>query len=177
MMNKKEYKELVKKETYKDSKKGLSNIFRKYVFASLNAVYLIRKYQYHNSNGRKLYAKYLQNKLIKKYGIFISANTRIGQGLALPHPNGIIFGDSVVIGNDCTIYQQVTIGSANKGDYKLGLQPQVGNHCMLFAGAKIIGKTKVSDYCIVGANAVVNKDTKENGVYAGVPAKLIKINK
>jgi serine O-acetyltransferase len=71
------------------------------------------------------------------------------------------------IGKDCRISQQVTIGCKN------GHAPTIGDRVTIYCGAKIIGDVVVGDGCIIGAGAVVVKDCKPNGVYVGVPAKLV----
>lgn len=170
-MTKLEYKNLLAKEI------SINNIFKIKNIPSLYAVYLIRKSQYNYHKGKigKIISKIYVNKLVKLYGIFIHPEVKIGAGLKLPHPNGIIIGKSVSIGKNCTIYQQVTIGSSNIGDYKIGKQPNIKNDVILFAGSKIIGDINIESGTIIGANAVVTKNSSENGIYAGIPAKLLKM--
>ena len=169
--------EWMKIEVYRGLKlTNLQKVRYRYLISSTNAVYLIRMMQKTNEIRfiGKILSEYYRNKLIKKYGIFIGNETKIGIGLKLPHPNGIIIGEKVKIGNNCTIYQQVTIGSSKIGDYLNGLQPQLGNNVILFAGSKIIGNIEIKNKTIIGANAVVNKNTEENSVYVGIPAKNIR---
>lgn len=145
---------------------------------SRRATYFIRKAEYLSSKKgviRKLRVRRYLSKLVTDYGIFIHPDTRIGIGLKLPHPNGIIIGKAVSIGENVTIYQQVTIGSSNIGDWKLNKQPSVGNNVILFSGCKVIGDVSIADGVTIAANAVVTKSIyEENSVWAGVPAKLIK---
>ena len=91
-------------------------------------------------------------------------------GIQFPHPNGIVIGDSTIIGNNCIIYQQVTLGGRSIGDAQKGNYPSVGNNVVIFAGAKIIGGINIGDNVIVGANSVVNKDMPADSIVAGVPA-------
>jgi serine O-acetyltransferase len=108
-------------------------------------------------------SQHLSHVLIKKYGLFISPKAVIGLGLSLPHPNGIIIGEAVKIGNNCKIFQQVTIGSLRPGDYKKGKQPKLGDNIWLFAGSKIIGDIILEDDICVGANSVLLTNT-EGGI-------------
>jgi serine O-acetyltransferase len=138
---------------------------------------LIRKTQLRanrkNIVDRFLVKRYL-NKLITLYGIFIHPDTNIGLGLKLPHPNGIVIGESVEIGENTTIYQQVTIGSAHVGDWKNNKQPKIGNNVTLFAGCKIIGDIKIADNVTIAAGAVVVKSIREPfTVWGGVPASKL----
>ena len=109
--------------------------------------------------------------LIRRYGIFVAPDTEIGVGLRLPHPDGIIIGKCVEIGDNCTIFQQVTIGSSRPGDFSLGKQPKIGNNVWLFSGSKVLGDIKLANNTVVGANAVLLSDTQDGMHYVGVPAK------
>ena len=88
-------------------------------------------------------------------GADIPINTRIGGGLLLPHPNGIVIHPSVVIGPNCLIFQQVTLGMAHGG------VPTLGGHVDIGAGAKVIGQVRLADHSRIGANAVVTIDVPE----------------
>lgn len=82
---------------------------------------------------------------------------KIGGGLRIPHLNGIYIHGNATLGENCTILQQVTIGSnEHKIDYKKA--PQIGNRVYIGAGAKIIGNITIGDDVRIGANAVVTKD-------------------
>ena len=169
-MNRKDYKECLHIEIGK----GFKAFLKSHFVCSYNAVLYIRKAQYYYKKGflRNLLSKYYVNKLISKYGIFIRPSYVIGSGLKLPHPNGIIIGTNK-IGKNCTIFQQVTIGSARMGDFKKGNQPIIGDNCIFFAGCKVLGSIGIADGTVVGANAVLTKDTEKNCTYVGVPAKKV----
>lgn len=109
----------------------------------------------------KLYRKIL----ILLFGIFVGHNVKIGEGLVLPHPNGIVIGNNVIIGTHVTIYQQVTIGRKN------GCYPIVRGGSILYPGCKILGGIIVDRGTKVGANAVLLKSTEYNSTYVGIPAK------
>ena len=80
-------------------------------------------------------------------------------GCRLPHLMGVVISGGAVIGNDCTIYHQVTIGV--HGLAESGVL-HIGNHVFIGAGAKIVGNVRIGDNCIIGANAVVTKDIPDN---------------
>ena len=113
-------------------------------------------------------------KLVTKFGMHISPLAQIGIGIHLPHPTGIVIGNSVVIGDHCSIYQGCTIGGARVGDVKKCNQPVVGDNCILFSGSMILGAIHVADGCTVAANSVLLNSVDETGVYAGSPAKKVK---
>lgn len=104
-------------------------------------------------------------------GTWIPLNTTIGRGCFLTHTNGIVIVKNAIIGKHVWIFQQVTIGAAyGKGS------PNIGDHSILFSGAKIIGNVKIGNNVIVGANCVVTKDIPNNAVVVGIPARIINFN-
>jgi serine O-acetyltransferase len=110
----------------------------------------------------------------RKFCIDFKAKVKIGYGLHIPHPIGIVINGKSTIGNNCTIMQQVTLGN---NLLEINKAPIIGDNVKIGAGAKIIGNVKIGDNVIIGANAVVTKDIPENCVVGGVPAKIIrKIN-
>lgn len=98
----------------------------------------------------------------------IEPRTTFGKRLMLPHPNGVVIHEDAVIGDDCMIMQQVTIGMIGDGEV-----PTIGNRVYIGAGAKIIGKLSVGDGARIGANAVVVEDVPPGCTAVGVPARLI----
>lgn len=101
-------------------------------------------------------------------GADIPLCSRIGIGLALPHPNGVVVHPQASIGPNCLFFQQVTIGSDHRGGI-----PTIGGHVDVGAGGKIIGAVRIGDHARIGANAVVLCDVPEGGVAVGVPARVI----
>lgn len=101
-------------------------------------------------------------------GADVPLHTQIGGGLLMPHPNGIVIHPHAIIGPNCLLFQQVTIG-ATKGGI-----PYIGGHVDIGAGAKIIGPVKIGDNVEIGANAVVTRDIPSGSVVAGIPARIIR---
>jgi serine O-acetyltransferase len=101
-------------------------------------------------------------------GAEIPLNCSIGGGLLIPHPNGIVISPEAIIGPNCLIFQQVTIGARSESGV-----PVIGGHVDIGAGAKILGKIKIGDHVIIGANAVVLDDVPTGKTAVGVPAKII----
>jgi serine O-acetyltransferase len=99
-------------------------------------------------------------------GAEISLGTRIGGGLLLPHPNGIVIHPDATIGPNCLIFQQVTLGG---GDLAA---PRIGGHVDIGAGAKILGPVSIGDHAKIGANAVVLNDVPPYATAVGVPARI-----
>ena len=141
-----------------------------------DAVYLFRLMQYHAACTGRLHA-YLaaraKVKLVRRNSIFVGYKTRIGKGLLLPHPACIILGQTVEIGENCKIFQNVTVGSRRNGEARFGLQPHIGNDVTLFSGCAVIGAVTIGDGVQIGANAVMNRDAASGSVWAGIPAREI----
>jgi serine O-acetyltransferase len=95
-------------------------------------------------------------------------NATIGERLMLPHPNGVVVHGEAVIGDDCMIMQQVTIGQLSDI-----YTPVIGSRVYIGAGAKVLGKVVIGDGARIGANAVVLCDVPANWTAVGIPARLI----
>jgi serine O-acetyltransferase len=78
----------------------------------------------------------------------------------------------VVIGTNCTIFQQVTIGDARDSRQKGQPVPVIGNNVEIGAGAKVLGDIRVGDYAKIGANAVVLQDVPPHAIAVGIPARI-----
>lgn len=100
--------------------------------------------------------------------IEIPPQVKIGKNLGLPHGgNGVMISPFVKIGDNVTIFHQVTIGTK---DWEA---PTIGNNVSIGAGAKLLGGIKIGNGAIIGTNAVVLKDVPENSIAVGVPARII----
>jgi serine O-acetyltransferase len=100
-------------------------------------------------------------------GCHIAPTAILGGGLYMPHPTAIVIGRRCRIGNDVTIYQQVTLGSR---DDEGSEQPVLDNNIKLYVGATLLGGVYVGDDAIIGAKAVVLNDIPAGHVAFGIPA-------
>lgn len=170
------YKECINYEVYSNQKYNALKKFKIRTFnPSKNAVYLLRMYQYHSNNQSLIHnflSKIYYRKLFTNYNIFVHPTTKIGKGLQLPHPSGIVFGEYALIGENCRIFQHVTIGVKKEDDWKEKLYPQIGNNCTIFAGACVLGKINIADNTTIGCNSIITKDTEENSTYAGLSKRI-----
>jgi len=108
-------------------------------------------------------------------GADISLDSRIGRGLRLGHPNGVVIGAGVVIEENVTIYQQVTLGGRRRESTAPRNQryPQVGARTVIYAGAKVLGAVRIGADARIGANAVLLRDVPGGATAVGVPARII----
>ena len=104
----------------------------------------------------------------------IPASIKLGCPVYFPHPFGIIMHPNTVIGNNCSILQQVTIGNnSRKNPDSVAV---IGDDVVISAGVKIIGPVTIGNNVNIGANAVVTKSFEANVIIVGVPAKILKAN-
>lgn len=115
------------------------------------------------------------------FGVEIHYMANIGPGFLLAHGIGTVIGSQVVIGQNVMISQGVTLGNNFSKEREirgvLTSQPQIGDECFILSGAKVNGPIIVAEKTILGANAVLTKDTESNCIYAGVPARKLGINR
>lgn len=134
------------------------------------AIALIRLAQLFRVRGSRLLAQLATNRLRRDFGCFVHPGAQIGAGLRLPHPNGVVIGSGVMIGANCTLYQQVTLGARRSGEVSSAAYPHLGDGVTVFAGAKLIGPIRIGDGAIIGANAVVLTNVPSGHRALGVPA-------
>lgn len=103
-------------------------------------------------------------------GIEIHPGAQIGKGLFIDHGMGVVIGETTIIGDNVTMYHQVTLGGTGKDHGKR--HPTIGNNVVIGAGAKILGPITVGDNAKIGANSVVLKDVPANATAVGIPAEI-----
>ncbi len=107
-----------------------------------------------------------------KTGIEIHPGATIGRRLFIDHGMGVVIGETTEIGDDCTLYQGVTLGGTGKDVGKR--HPTLGNNVLVGAGAKVLGPFTIADNAKIAANAVVLKEVPENSTAVGIPARVVK---
>lgn len=122
--------------------------------------------------------RYFIARLISQISRFIThieihPGAKLGRGILIDHGAGVVIGETAVVGDNCTIYQGVTLGGV--GTKKGKRHPTLGNNVTVGAGAKILGSFVVGDNCKIAANAVLLKPLASDSTAAGIPAKPIKI--
>ena len=105
-------------------------------------------------------------------GIEIHPGATIGKNFFIDHGMGVVIGETAIIGDNCLVYQGVTLGGTGKECGKR--HPTIGNNVTLGAGAILLGNISIGDNSNVGAGSVVIKSAKENSTLVGVPARVIK---
>ena len=106
-------------------------------------------------------------------GIEIHPGATIGRRLVIDHGMGIVIGETAEIGDDCLLYQGVTLGGTGKDQGKR--HPTLGNNVMVGSGARVLGPFKVGDNARIAANAVVLSEVPEDATAVGIPAQIVRI--
>ena len=106
-------------------------------------------------------------------GIEIHPGAKIGRGLFIDHGMGIVVGETAEIGDDCLLYQGVTLGGTGRQRGKR--HPTLGNNVVVGASAQVLGNITVGSDSYIGANSVVIKDVPPKATVVGVPGRVVRI--
>ncbi len=146
----------------------------RWLYSGYKAVKAYRRAHWFYQHHMKLIARYISQRARHKTGIEIHPGAKIGKGLFIDHGMGVVIGETAEIGNNCTIYQGVTLGGTGKDHGKR--HPTLGNNVLVGSGAKVLGPFKVGDNARIAAGAVVLTEVPENATAVGVPAKIVRVN-
>ena len=124
--------------------------------------------------GHKFWARWVSQRCVRRTNIEIHPGATIGRRLFIDHGTGVVIGETTEIGDDCTIYQGVTLGGTGKDRGKR--HPTIGNNVMIGAGAKVLGPITIGNNVRIAAGAVVLMDIPDNCTAVGVPARIARRN-
>ena len=125
--------------------------------------------------GMKSLALYIAFRAKEKTGIDIHPAATIGNGIFIDHGVGLVIGETAEIGDNCVLYQGVTLGGTGKETGKRR-HPVVKEGAIISCGAKVLGAIPVGEYAKIGAGSVVLKDVPPHATVVGVPGRTVKIN-
>ena len=126
------------------------------------------------TGGHTTLARWLSQHARHVTGIEIHPGAQIGRRFFIDHGTGVVIGETTIIGDDCTIYQGVTLGGTGKDHGKR--HPTLGNNVLVGAGAKVLGPFKIGDNSNVAAGSVVLNEIPENCTAVGAPARVVRQN-
>lgn len=106
-------------------------------------------------------------------GIEIHPAAKIAPGVFIDHGMGVVIGETAEVGTGTVIYQGCTLGGTGKQKGKR--HPTIGEHCVISAGAKVLGDITIGDYAKVGAGAVVLRNVPPHATVVGVPGRIVRI--
>ena len=145
-----------------------------FLYSGFRAVRSHRKANWFYRHNMKFIARWISQRARHKTGIEIHPAAKIGKGLFIDHGMGVVIGETAEIGDNCTIYQNVTLGGTGKETGKR--HPTLGNNVMVGSGAKVLGPFRVGDNARIAAGAVVLSEVPANATAVGVPAHIVKVN-
>lgn len=122
--------------------------------------------------GHFFWARFISQRAVRKTGIEIHPGAQIGKGLFIDHGNGVIIGETTVIGNNVTLYQGVTLGGTGKEHGKR--HPTLQDNVMVSAGAKILGSFTIGANSKIGAGSVVLDEVPPDSTVVGVPGRVVR---
>ena len=143
-----------------------------FLYPGVAAVMWHRAAHFFYRHNHKFIARWISQCVRFWTGIEIHPGAQIGKGLFIDHGMGVVIGETAVIGDDCTIYQGVTLGGTGKEKGKR--HPTLGNRVMVGSGAKVLGPFTVGDDSKIAAGAVVLSEVPPDSTCVGVPARIVK---
>ena len=118
-------------------------------------------------------ARWVSQRAKRRTGVEIHPAAKIGRRLVIDHGTGIVIGATAEIGDDCLLYQGVTLGGTGAAREKR--HPTLGNNVMVGAGAKVLGPFKVGNNARIAANSVVLREVPDNCTVVGIPGHIVRV--
>ena len=144
------------------------------LYNGFKAIRAHRKANWFYRHRMKFIARWISQRCVRRTNIEIHPAAQIGRRLFIDHGTGVVIGETTIIGDDCTIYQGVTLGGTGKDKGKR--HPTLGNNVMVGSGAKVLGPITIGDNVRIAAGAVVLDAIPENSTAVGVPARVVRRN-
>jgi len=157
-------------ELYKDRDPALRSYWDVLLYPCHHALKAYRKAHKLWLQGKCFRARLISQKAARKTGIEIHPGATIGKGLFIDHGAGVVIGETTVIGDNCTLYQGVTLGGTGKEHGKR--HPTLKDGVMVSAGAKLLGSFTVGENSKIGAGSVVLDEIPPNCTVVGVPGRV-----
>lgn len=145
-----------------------------FLYSGFKAVRAHRRANWFYRHNLKFIARWISQHSRRKTGIEIHPAAQIGRGLFIDHGMGVVIGETTQIGDNCTLYQNVTLGGTGKDTGKR--HPTLGNGVLVGAGARVLGPLTVGDNARIAAGAVVLRDVPAGATAVGVPAQVVRLN-
>lgn len=144
-----------------------------FLYSGFKAVRAYRRANWFYRRNMKFIARFISQNARRRTGIEIHPGATIGKNLFIDHGMGVVIGETAIIGDNCTLYQGVTLGGTGKDHGKR--HPTLGNNVLVGAGAKVLGPFRVGNNSRVAAGAVVLSEVPDDATAVGVPARIVRI--
>lgn len=136
----------------------------------MRAIWAYRRQHWLWTHGHKLLARMLSTWSRHRFGVEIHPGATIGRRFVIDHGMGIVVGETTIIGDDCQLYQGVTLGGTGKEGGKR--HPTLGNNVVVGVGASVLGNITLGDNVKVGGGAVVVRDVPDDCTVVGIPGHV-----
>lgn len=136
----------------------------------MRAIWAYRRQHWLWTRGHKLLARTLSTWSRHRFGVEIHPGATIGRRFVIDHGMGIVVGETTIIGDDCQLYQGVTLGGTGKEGGKR--HPTLGNNVVVGVGASVLGNITLGDNVKVGGGAVVVRDVPADCTVVGIPGHV-----
>lgn len=157
--------------------KMINILFKDYLERDCKKALNIRAYILNKNSNKILKCLKIRkyNMICYKNNSFIPLSAQIEKGIVFPHGmSGVFISAGAVIGSNCTIFHQVTIGSNTLVDSKKSGAPVIGDNVYIGAGAKIIGNVKIGNNVRIGANCIIIDDVPDNSTVVLEKPRIIR---
>src|SRR5580693_3421369 len=143
-----------------------------FFYPGLHAVWAHHLSHWLWSHGMRFLARFVSQVARLLTGIEIHPGAEIGRRLFIDHGMGTVIGETAIVGDDCTLYQGVTLGGTGKEKGKR--HPTIGNNVVIGTGAKILGNITIGDHTKIGAGSVVIRSVPDHSTVVGVPGRVVR---
>ena len=145
-----------------------------FLYNGLHAIIYHRVAHWLFTHHMKFLGRWVSQIARRRTGVEIHPAAKIGRRLVIDHGTGIVIGATAEVGDDCLLYQGVTLGGTGAAREKR--HPTLGNNVMVGCGAKILGPFKVGDNARIAANSVVLREVPPNATVVGVPGRIVRLS-
>ena len=145
-----------------------------FLYPGVKAIRMHRVAHWFYKHNMKFIARAISQRAVRKTGIEIHPGATIGKGFFIDHGNGVIIGETTIIGDNVTLYQGVTLGGTGKEQGKR--HPTIEDNVMISAGAKVLGSFTIGANSKIGAGSVVLEEVPPNSTVVGIPGRVVRRN-
>jgi serine O-acetyltransferase len=145
------------------------------LYSGLHAIWAYRFGHILNGWGLRFLARAVSQSARLLTGVEIHPAAEIGERFFIDHGMGVIIGETAVIGDDCLLYQGVTLGGTGNESGKR--HPTLGDRVIVGAGAKVLGNIVIGADTRIGANSVVLHNVPPHSTVVGIPGKVVRRRK
>ena len=145
-----------------------------FLYSGFHAILYHRLSNFLFRHKRFFLARWVSQHARRRTGIKIHPAAKIGRGVFIDHGMGVVIGETTIVGDNCVLYQGVTLGGTGNETGKR--HPTLGNNVLIGAGPKVLGPVYIGDNSRIGAGSVVLRNLPANCTAVGVPAEVVRIN-